>query len=64
MVKIGSSSMSESFEPPENWGSELSKSAPDIIEEYFNDDFEWGQEIRKVIITQKFYQTSPNSVQA
>ena len=68
MVKIGSSSMSESFEPPELYlygpSYTLSKSTPDIIEEYFNDRWRSGHEIRKVIITQRFYQTSSNTVQA
>ena len=63
MVKIGSLSMSESYEP-DPWGFILSKSTPDIIEEYFNDFWRFGHEIRKVIITQRFYQTSSNTVQA
>ena len=55
--------MSESYEP-DPWGFILSKSTPDIIEEYFNDFWRFGHEIRKVIITQRFYQTSSNTVQA
>ena len=35
-----------------------------IFHEYFIDDWRSGQEIRKVIITQRFYQVSPNSTQA
>ena len=34
-----------------------------IFEDYFIDDWRSGQEIRKVIITQRFYQVSPNSTQ-
>ena len=35
-----------------------------IIEEYFNGDWRKGHEVRKVVITQRLYQTSPNSTQA
>ena len=55
MVKIGPSTMSGMFEK--------TKITPDIIEEYFNGDWREGQEIRKVVITQRFYQTSPYSLQ-
>ena len=34
------------------------------FKEYFNDDWRSGQEVHKVVITQRFYQTSPNSTQA
>ena len=34
-----------------------------IFEEYFNGDWRSGQEVNKVVITQRFYQTSPNSTQ-
>ena len=34
-----------------------------IFEEYFNGDWRLGQEIHKVVITQRLYQTSPNSTQ-
>ena len=35
-----------------------------IFEEYFNGDWRLGQEVHKVVITQRLYQTSPNSTQA
>ena len=35
-----------------------------VFEENFNDDWRSGQEVHKVVITQRFYQTSPNSMQA
>ena len=68
MVKIGSLSMSDK-EPFEAFNADfepqlLSKSTQDLIEEYFHDEWQRGKEIRKVIITQRLYQTSPNSVQA
>ena len=34
-----------------------------IFEEYFNGDWRLGQEVHKVVITQRLYQTSPNSTQ-
>ena len=34
-----------------------------IFEEYFNGDWRSGQEVHKVVITQRLYQTSPNSTQ-
>ena len=40
---------------------ELSKS---IFEEFFNGDWRQGQEISKIVITQRFYQISPSSTQA
>ena len=67
MVKIGHSSMSGAFESPDpDWltGELLSKSKLDIIEEHFNGDWRVGEEISKVVVTQRFYQTSPNSTQA
>ena len=39
---------------------ELRKS---FLEEYFNGDWRLGQEVHKVVITQRLYQTSPNSTQ-
>ena len=33
------------------------------FEEYFNDDWRSGQEVHKVVITQRIYQTSPDSTQ-
>ena len=35
-----------------------------IFEEYFNGDWRSGQEVHKVVIIQRLYQTSPNSTQA
>ena len=63
MVKIGHPSMSEAFEPPDHERSK-SKTSMNAIEEYFNGDWTEGQEIGKVIITQRLYQTSPYSKQA
>ena len=40
---------------------ELRKS---IYEDYFSDDWRSGQEVHKVVITQRLYQTSPESKQA
>ena len=40
---------------------ELSKS---IFEEFFSGDWRKGQEISKIVITQRFYQISPSSTQA
>ena len=34
-----------------------------IFDEYFNGDWRSGQEVHKVVITQRLYQTSPNSTQ-
>jgi len=34
------------------------------FEEYFHGDWRSGQEVHKVVITQRLYQTSPNSTQA
>ena len=63
MVKIGEKSMSGAFEPPpEIWLP--SKSTLNIIEEYFYGDWRSGQEVHKVVITQRLYQISPNSTQA
>ena len=35
-----------------------------IFEGYFNGDWRSGQEVQKVVITHRLYQTSPNSTQA
>ena len=35
-----------------------------VVEEYFNDNWRKGQAIHKIVITQRFYQVSPNSTQA
>ena len=35
-----------------------------IFEEYFDGDWRQGQEISKIVITQRFYQISPSSTQA
>ena len=40
---------------------ELSKSS---FEKFFNGDWRQGQEIFKIVITQRFYQISPSSTQA
>ena len=57
--------MSGAFEPPPlDWlGRFPSMSKLDNIEEYFRGDWRLGQEITKIVITQRFYQTSPNSTQ-
>ena len=34
-----------------------------IFDEYFNGDWRSGQEVNKVVITQRLYQTSPTSTQ-
>ena len=62
MVKIGHPSISGAFKPPKpgSW----SKSWLGVIEEYFPGDWRSGQEIRKIVITQRFYQIAPNSTQA
>ena len=62
MVKIGHPSISGAFKPPP--GVLWSKSKLGVIEEYFRGDWRSGQEISKIVITQRFYQTSPNSTQA
>ena len=41
--------------------NELPKS---IFEEFFSGDWRKGQEISKIVITQRFYQISPSSTQA
>ena len=64
MVKIGPPSMSETFKPPKKPSWEISNIALGIIEEYFNGDWRNGEEICKVVITQRLYQTSHNSTQA
>ena len=61
MVKIGQLSMSEAYSP-DRWGQ--SKSTLDVIEESFNGDWRKGQEIQKVVITQRLYQISSNLKQA
>ena len=60
--------MSATFDPPQNsyegfWNYVMSWSTLDVIEEYFNDDWRKGGEIRRVVITQRLYQTSPSSTQ-
>ena len=35
-----------------------------IFEEYLNGDWRQGQEIQKIVITQRLYQISPNTTQA
>ena len=35
-----------------------------VIEQYFLGDWRSGQEISKIVITQRFYQISPNLTQA
>ena len=35
-----------------------------IFEEFFSGDWRKGQEISKIVITQRFYQISPSSTQA
>ena len=35
-----------------------------IFEEYFDGDWRQGQEISKIVITQRFYQISSSSTQA
>ena len=64
MVKIGQLNMSEAFDPPSGSWSEYQKITPNVIEEYFNGDWRKGQEIQKVVITQRLYQISSNSTQA
>ena len=66
MVKIGDPSMSEAFEPPpaDDSGRFSSKSKLGVIEEYFHGDWRLGQDISKVVITQRFYQVSSNATQA
>ena len=67
MVKVGHPSMSGKFEPlePVRYTGRLpSKSTFDVIEEYFDGDWRKGHEVHKLVITQRLYQTSPNSTQA
>ena len=66
MVKIGHPSISGAFETPsvERLGQFGSMSTLDVIEEYFRGDWRSGREISKIVITQRFYQISPNSTQA
>ena len=64
MVKVGHPSMSGAFEPPRLHWSGLSKNKLDVIQQYFRGDWRSGQEISKIVITQRFYQISPNSTQA
>ena len=66
MVKIGHPSMSEAFEPPTYIinGQFEPTSKFDAIEEYFRGDWRGGQKISKIFIAQRFYQISPNSIQA
>ena len=68
MVKVGHPSMSGAFEPPPLDWSPIwrgqSTSKLDVIKEYFRGDWRSGQEISKIVITQRFYQISPNSTQA
>ena len=66
MVKIGHPSISGAFElPRQNRRGRLpSRSTSDIIEEFFAGDWRKGKEICNVVITQRLYQTSPNSTQA
>ena len=63
MVKIGHLSMTGSFDPPQSYWY-TSKSTINVIEEYFHGDWRMGQEIQKVVITQRLYQISSNSTQA
>ena len=63
MVKIGHPSISGAFDLKQTYWS-TSKSTQDVIEEYFFGDWRKGQDIRKVVITRRFYQTSPNTTQA
>ena len=55
MVKIGHPSMSATFDLWSTLG---------IFEEYFYDDWRKGEEIQRIVITQRLYQTSPSSTQA
>ena len=67
MVKVGHPSMSGAFEPPLlDWSGQftLGKSKLDVIQEYFRGDWRSGQEISKIVITQRLYQISTNSTQA
>ena len=61
MVKIGCPSMSGAFEPVD-WST--SKRPLNFIQEYFNGDWRKGQDIQKIVITQRLYQTSADSTQA
>ena len=42
---------------------QMDKLSSRFIEEYFYGDWREGKEIRKVVVTQRLYQTSPNSTQ-
>ena len=66
MIKIGYPSMSEAFEPPvQTWSGVLpSQSTLDIFEEYYNDEWRKGTEIREVVVSQRLYQIDFNSTQA
>ena len=67
MVKIGHLSMSGAFEPPKYITAPLDEQSQrelGVIEEYFEGDWRSGREISKIVITQRFYQISPNSTQA
>ena len=72
MVKIGHPSMYKrteaSTEASTEWYPILdekndSTRSPDPFEEYFNCDWRLGQEVHKLVITQRLYQISPNSTQ-
>ena len=72
MVKIGQPSMAKRSVAKRSdagmWYPILdekndSTRSPDPFEEYFNGDWRLGQEVHKLVITQRLYQTSPNSTQ-
>ena len=56
------SSLSDEFN--RFWSEKESMILRSYIEENFDGDWRMGKEICKVVLTQKFYQTSPNSTQA
>ena len=56
------SSLSDEFN--RFWSEKESMILRSYMEEYFDGDWRMGKEIRKVVLTQKIYQTSPNSTQA
>ena len=60
MVRIGHPSMSGAI----GGLSQESKNTLDVIEKNVFGNWREGQEIHKVVITQRLYQTSPNSTQA
>ena len=68
MIKIGPPSMSRTFAPPANdyqkAANQKKNSERGISEEYFSVDWREGREIRKLVLTQRLYQISPNSTQA